>query len=175
MITIQILKYIMLFLVFISCSLIGKNLSKKYTYRLKELEELKNILNTLKSKIKFTYEPIPEIFKEIVENNSKQNENIINIFDLARKKMINSTAQIAWEEAVEESVNNLTKEDKHALKSLSKLLGQTDVEGQVNQIELTQNFIDIQLKEALEEKQKNEKLYYRLGTTVGLAIVVILF
>ena len=45
--------------------------------RLEELEEIKNALNIFKSKIKFTYEPIPEIFKEISLNTSK---NISNIF-----------------------------------------------------------------------------------------------
>lgn len=79
----QIVKYFMLLLVFISSSLIGKYISKKYTYRLKELEEFKNILNVFKSKIRFTYEPIPEIFKEIA-NNTK--ENIAEIFEKARKK-----------------------------------------------------------------------------------------
>ena len=79
----QIVKYFMLLLVFISSSLIGKYISKKYTYRLKELEEFKNILNVFKSKIRFTYEQIPEIFKEIA-NNTK--ENIAEIFERARKK-----------------------------------------------------------------------------------------
>lgn len=79
----QIVKYFMLLLIFISSSLIGKYISKKYTYRLKELEEFKNILNVFKSKIRFTYEPIPEIFREIA-NNTK--ENIAEIFEQARKK-----------------------------------------------------------------------------------------
>ena len=79
----QIVKYFMLLLIFISSSLIGKYISKKYTYRLKELEKKKNILNVFKSKIRFTYEPIPEIFREIA-NNTK--ENIAEIFEQARKK-----------------------------------------------------------------------------------------
>ena len=44
----QILKYFMLLLIFISSSLIGKYISKKYTYRLEELEEIRNILNVFK-------------------------------------------------------------------------------------------------------------------------------
>ena len=57
---------------------------------------------------------------------------------------------------------------------LSKLLGQTDVNGQISQIEITENFLETQIKQAQEEKQKNEKLYIRLGTTIGLVIVIIL-
>ena len=70
--------------------------------------------------------------------------------------------------------NNLNKDDKQALSMLSKMLGQTDIEGQTSQIEITQNFLTVQIKQALEEKQKNEKLYSRLGTTIGLVIVIIL-
>ena len=60
------------------------------------------------------------------------------------------------------------------MKTLSKLLGQTDSEGQISQIEITQNFLNTQIKDAEEEKRKNEKLYSKLGTTIGLAIVIIL-
>ena len=79
----QVLKYFMLLLIFIASSLIGKFISKKYTYRLVELEEIKNILNIFKSKIKFTYEPIPEIFEEI---NAKTQNNIGKIFGQAREQ-----------------------------------------------------------------------------------------
>jgi len=167
----QILKYFLLLIILVACSLIGKYLSKKYVLRVTELEEIRNALNMLESKIKFTYEPIPEIFKEIAKNTS---QNIGQVFYFAKEKMKTKTANIAWEEAVEESKNNLSKEDKDTLKTLSKLLGQTDVEGQVSQIKITQKFLETQLKEAQELKEKNERLYSKLGTTIGLTIVIIL-
>ena len=52
--------------------------------------------------------------------------------------------------------------------------GQTDVEGQISQIEITQSFLEKQIKLAEQEKNKNEKLYKTLGTTCGLAIVILL-
>lgn len=167
----QILKYFMLAFIFIGSSLIGKMLSQKYKYRVKELEEMKNALNIFKSKIKFTYEPIPEIFEEIEKSSNK---NIGNIFKVARERMKEETAEIAWKESINNSENNLNSEDKQALSLLSKMLGQTDVDGQISQIEITQNFLGVQIKQALEEKQKNEKLYSKLGTTIGLVIVIIL-
>lgn len=169
----QILKYFMLFIILVSCSLIGRYLSKKYVIRVSELEEMKNALNMFKTKIKFTYEPIPVIFEEISENTCT---SIGEMFSSAKEKMQTSTvtANEAWEEAVDKSENNLTKEDKHVLKTLSKLLGQTDVEGQISQIEITEKFLEAQIKEAQEQREKNEKLYSKLGTTIGLAIVIIL-
>lgn len=167
----QMIKYFMLFSILVACSLIGRYLSKKYVMRVNELEEIKNALNMFQSKIKFTYEPIPEIFEEISKNTSQY---IGKIFLEAKQKMQTTTANIAWEEAIEESKNSLTKEDKHVLKALSKLLGQTDIEGQTSQIEITQKFLETQLQEAQEQRIKNEKLYSKLGTTIGLAIVIIL-
>ena len=167
----QLIKYFILFLILILATMIGRFLSKKYVYRLEELEDIKNALNILKSKIKFTYEPIPEIFEEISKTSSR---NISELFKTAKIKMNDLTANEAWEEAIEESQNNLKKEDKDVLKTLSKLLGQTDAEGQISQIEITENFLESKIQEAMEEKKRNEKLYTRLGTIMGLTIVIIL-
>ena len=167
----QIIKYLILFLILISTTSIGKFLSKKYVYRLDELEDIKNALNILKTKIKFTYAPIPEIFLEISKN---VNRNIGNIFLVAKEKMTEETASKAWEEAIDKVECNLNKEDKNIIKMLSKLLGQTDVEGQISQIKITEEFLERQIKEAEEEKRKNERLYTRLGTITGLTIVIIL-
>ena len=80
----------------------------------------------------------------------------------------------AREKTLLDDQTNLTKEDIHVLLMLSKMLGQTDIEGQVSQIEVTQEFLENQIEQAQEEKNKNEKLYSRLGTTIGLVIVIIL-
>ena len=40
-------------------------IAQKYRYRKEELEEMYNALNIFKTKIKFTYSPIGEIFDEI--------------------------------------------------------------------------------------------------------------
>lgn len=167
-----VIKYFILFLILVASTLIGRSLSKKYVYRLKELEEIKNSFNILKTKIKFTYEPIPELFQELENTKCR---NVGNIFKLAKEKMENENISTAWENAIEESATNLKKEDKEVLKSLGKLLGRTDVEGQMGQIETTESLLENQIKEALEEKLKNEKLYSRLGTTIGLAIVILLY
>ena len=167
-----VIKYLILFLILIASTLIGRSLSKKYVYRLKELEEIKNSFNILKTKIKFTYEPIPELFQELENSKIK---NVGNIFKLAKEKMENENISTAWENAIDETATNLKKEDKEVLKGLGKLLGRTDVEGQMGQIETTESLLENQIKEALEEKLKNEKLYSRLGTTIGLAIVILLY
>ena len=61
----QIIKYITLILILSLTSYIGILISKKYLNRVKDLKEMKNALNMFSTKIKFTYEPIPQTFKEI--------------------------------------------------------------------------------------------------------------
>ena len=80
----------------------------------------------------------------------------------------------AWENSIDSSNIMLLQDDKEAWKSLGKLLGKTDIEGQISQIRLVNNFLDIQIEEATESKNKNEKMYKKLGLIVGIATVIVL-
>ena len=166
-----ILKIIILIAIFILSNLIWRIIAGKYRYRFKELQEMKTALSMFKTKIKFTYEPIPEIFEEISNN---VNSNISNIFSNAKNKMEDENAGQAWEEAVENSKNYLNIEDKNVIKIMSKMLGQSDVDGQISQIEVTEEFLEKQIKDAEFQKNKNEKMFQKLGTILGLALVIIL-
>ena len=129
------IKIVIYTFIFLSCSLIGILISKKYANRVNELKEFKNALNIFKTKIRYTYEPIPDIFMQISEN---VNSNIGNV-----------------------------------LENLSKLLGKTDLQGQLNQIEMTEDFLNEQIRKAEQEKNKNEKMYRTLGAIIGMVIVII--
>lgn len=169
----QVIKYILLIFVFIISNRIGKILAQKYKERVDELEEMKNAIHLFKTKIKYTYDPIPEIFIEIAKNTKN---NIGDIFKCTVEKMKNKSAGISWEEALDENKEktNLKEEDIEVLKKLSKLLGMTDAEGQISQIEITNQFLEEKIVQAIEEKNKNQKLYQKLGTTMGLVIVILL-
>lgn len=167
----QIIKYLELILVLSASTYIGILISKKYLNRVTDLKEMKNALNIFATKIKFTYETIPQIFKEISE---KVKPNIANIFLSASNKMENINAGNAWLQALEESNTNMVKEDIETLKNLSNLLGKVDIEGQVNEIELVETFLDTQIEIAEEDKNKYVKMYKTLGITIGLAVVIIL-
>ena len=82
--------------------------------------------------------------------------------------------QTVWATCIQEADISINQEDKNILKRLGKLLGQTDVEGQVSEIEVTQSFLDTQIEKAEEEKKKNQKMYKTLGIVMGLTFVIIL-
>ena len=168
----QGIKYILLVTIFGLSTGIGLLISKSYGNRVIELKEFKNILNIMKTKIKFTYEPLAEIFKQI----SKDNEtNIEKIFGQMANQITYYQAKDVWENCIQDADISIKQEDKDILKRLGKLLGQTDVEGQISEIEMTQSFLDMQIEKAEEEKNKNQKLYKTLGISVGLVFVIILF
>ena len=143
----------------------------KYTYRVKELQEMKNALNIFMTKIKFTYEPIPSTFLYISE---KVEGNVSKIFKNATEEMENKPAGEAWDKSLDAIVTNMKKEDIDIIRNLGRLLGKTDIEGQISEIKLVNNFLDIQIKDAEEEKNKNEKMYRTLGIVAGMTITILL-
>lgn len=165
------IKYILLVGIFIASFRTGSIISKKYKNRVYELKEIKNALGIFETKVKFTYEPVADIFRQISE---MIDESVGKIFRLASINMNKMSASKAWENALDNTNSNINEEDILVLKKLSKLLGRTSLEGQVSEIEMTSNFLDTQIKKAEIEQEKNEKMYRTLGMTIGLALVVIL-
>ena len=166
-----IVKYIIIFLVFLICFLLGNIISKRYTLRVKELKDFSNALNIIENKIKFTYEPLSEIF---IQTSRLLSENISNIFINTSSYMKEFSSEEAWNKGVDNTSTYLNKEDIENIKSFGKLIGKTDKEGQVSHIELTRTFIQLQLEKARKEEEKNAKIYKTLGAIIGLAIVIIL-
>ena len=166
-----IIKVILFFFIFIACTYIGLIISNKYKNRVRDLKEFKSILNVINTKIRYTYEPIREIAKDI----SDMNKTCIGeIFEEFYYELNDKTVTDAWNNSIEKLGNNFSKEDKSIIKNFGKMLGKTDLEGQVSQITQASEFLNIQIDKAEKERQKNEKLYKSLGMIIGIAIIIIL-
>lgn len=166
-----IFKYLLLIVIFSLSTAIGLIISKMYENRVNELKEFKSIFNIMKTKIKFTYEPLREIFLQISKDNSTKIEKI---FGQMACQIQYEQVEKVWSTAIQKADISINQEDKNIIKKLGKLLGQTDVEGQISEIEVAENFLDMQIEKAEDEKKKNQKMYKTLGVVLGLVFVIIL-
>ena len=152
------------------CMYLGNLKSKTFENRVVELRNVQASLNMFKTKIEFTYEPIQEIFEEISKIIYQNKENI---FESTIEIMKEKELALAWYDSIQKIKNDFTKEDKETLKTMGKLLGKTDKEGQIREICLTENLLEGQIQKAEIEKSKNVKLYKTLGTVFGLGISIL--
>ena len=81
---------------------------------------------------------------------------------------------MSWSKPVDMTRKGFNNEDIKIIKSFGKLLGKTDINGQINEIELTLKLIEKQIENAEKEREKNSKLYKTLGITCGIGICIIL-
>ncbi|MBR2858046.1 stage III sporulation protein AB [bacterium] len=166
-----IIKFLLLSSVFGTISLIGVKIASRYSVRAFNLKQIKKALNMFESKILYSNETIPNVFLDI---SKRIGGDVGRLFFEMSQRMQLEFAGEAWENCIDESSLILTDEDKDALKTLGKLLGTTDLDGQIKQLSLVNVFLDEQIKESIEQKNKNEKMYKKLGIIVGLAVVIIL-
>lgn len=169
----SIFKSILLITVFCTSTTIGLIISKKYTNRVEILKEIKKAINIFEIKITYSFETIPDIFTEI---SNKIGGCVGKIFSdtvyFINSK--NQSAGKAWEESIKANCTELKGEDRDSLTTLGKLLGSTDIEGQINQINLVNDFLDAQITDAEKDKESNAKMYKKLGAILGLIIVIAL-
>ena len=157
-----IFKGVLLISIIFLCSLIGNLKAKSFEKRYLELKKFKSGLGIFRSKLDFTYEPIQEIFKDISKLVYDNKDNVFKRF----------LENEDWNLSVDLE-ENFSNEDKEVVKNLGKLLGKLDKSGQLNEINLVDEFLDRQIENSYEIKQKNEKLYKVLGKSVGIAIAII--
>ena len=110
---IKTLKYILLLIIFGLSTSIGMAIAKAYGNRVDELKEFKNILNIMKTKIKFTYEPLGEIFRQIAKDNDTEIEKI---FGQMANQITYYQAKDVWENCIQDADISIKQEDKNIKK-----------------------------------------------------------
>ncbi len=171
----EFLRYVFFIAIISGSTSIGFLLSKEYKYRVIELRCFSNLINILQNKIKFTHKPLQEILEEI--SNIETNTRITQIFYKTSKNLEKDNCKEALTKAINEEkfFLNLKIEDIELLKMLGTVLGKTDIEGQMSEINQFNILLNNQIKKAEQEHIKNDKMCKSLGTIIGLVIVIILF
>lgn len=170
------IKIVALFLIVLLSSFIGYLIANKYSFRVKELEDIVSALELLETRVKYTYDTIADSFEFLADNMKTKVYRIFMIAAAMLKENKNMSAGDIFRNACDEEGTflNINKEDLEVLKCLGTSLGQVDLEGQLKNIVLVRELIIKQLDEATDEKNKNYKLSRNMGVFVGLTIMIIL-
>ena len=164
-----ILKFMLLIFIAFVTAYIGFLKAADYEVRCFDLKLFQNALIVFKSEIEFTHEPINNIFESISHIIYQDKDNVF-----INTNIQNDSLYKSWSKAVDMTRKGFNNEDIKIIKSFGKLLGKTDIKGQINEIELTLKLIEKQIENAENEKEKNSKLYKTLGITCGIGICIIL-
>ena len=156
--------------IFLLCIYIGYYKAKLCEERVIELQKFLSGIMVFKNKVEFTYEPINCIFEDISNLIYGNKENV---FRVVQNNKENIDINALWENAADKIVN-INNEDKEIIKMFGKLLGKTDIKGQLGQIELATKLIEKQIEKAEIEKNKNFKVYKAMGMITGIGICIIL-
>lgn len=162
--------------VFAASSFLGHVISGDLKRRPQQLRELQGLLQMFENEISYLSNILSDAFEKIHKASSSPIGEFFKITAQNLKNGSGLNASIAWEIAVKENIKStaLNSEDKGILISFGKMLGSTDLQGQLKNIRLTINQLKLQEEKAEETRGKNEAMYKRLGILGGAAIVLIL-
>ena len=105
----EIVKWIIYLMIFGVSTTIGVLLSKRYEKRVNELVDFKRAFIILKTKIRYTYLPLKDLFENIINcTNDKTRE----VFKKAFQYLDSENSTDSWSKAVETTILEITNEDK---------------------------------------------------------------
>lgn len=164
----------------ISVSLIvgymGYIYSKRYVQRVLELFDLICALQMFETKVRYKSEPIGEAFiyiSSVIKTRAGQ-----IFYDTVEYLKFSDgvLASQAWNHSIEKNMPylSLNNVEKQILMSFGNNLGNSDIDGQIKNINLVINQLEKQVKIAQDDSEKNSKMYKNLGVLGGMALFILL-
>lgn len=173
----MLMKAVGAIIVFFSCTAAGVFLSMKDKFRADDLREMKRGLMLLKSEISYASRPLYEAMIEISE---KTENTISEIFEdsgrLLKSKSVTSVDE-AWEKTLRDrrARTFFKSDDIDILTAFGKILGGSDKQCQLSNIDTVIDYIDMKSEELLKKNSKDSRLFKSAGVLSGILIVVVLF
>ncbi len=150
----------------------GVMLSSRLKKREVFLCETVMFISQVSMEIEFVSLPLFEILKKIARGDCCKSLDFIPMCIENRKR--GDDFSLCWETAVEGSSLPLKKEERQKLKSLSGLLGTSDVSGQKNMLSLYSSYFTAYYEKAVKEHEKYGKMCVTLSVVMGTGIFILL-
>lgn len=173
----MLMKAVGAIIVFFSCTAAGVFLSMKDKFRVDELKDMKRALMLLKSEIRYASKPLYEAMIEISEKTENTTSEIFEDSGRMLKARKVATVDEAWEKTIKDrhSRTFFKKEDVNTFVAFGKILGGSDKECQLSNIDTVIDYINMKSEELLKKNSKDSRLFRSAGVLGGILIVVVLF
>ena len=150
--------------------------SERLKYRVFQLNEVQRAIYQLQNEITYVHALLPDAFKSVAQ---KSEEPIRELFNRTSELLLGNNYANVYE-AMNSAMNliknriYLNADDINVILDLSKTLGESDIEGQVNIFSLTLTNLKKQIKISEDYMNKNIRMYRYLGFSFGAVIVIVL-
>lgn len=165
-----VLKLVVSVLIIAVCTAIGIKQSKKYESREYILREAIGLFKGIKNEINYTLTPIPNAIESVRQNMKTGLKGVMGAVSFELLQYNTSEEVVASEIA---KLEELTPYDRQVISNGIISLGKTDLDGQMNILNMTCNTLENQLQDSIEDKKKNSKLYKTVGIATGLMIAIV--
>lgn len=166
-----ILKLLIALAIVAVCTAMGIIKSKCYESREYILREAIMLFEGIKNEIRYSLTPLSNAIESIRQNMVTPLRDVMGAVSLELLQCNISNENITNEVA---TLKDLTPYDIQTISNGIISLGKTDVEGQMGVINMTSATLENQLRDSIEEKKKNSKLYKTVGLATGLMIAIVL-
>jgi len=163
-------------LVFGISSLIGIVLAKVYSTRVSNIMDMITAFEILYTKISYNQSTLDEIFMDIGTQIGGGVGEIFSEMGIAFEGNMLYTADELWVRVIEENIKkcDFSFDDIQVINEFSYMLGKSDIEGQLRNIDMTISRLKSQLVRAESEEKKYSKMYRNVGILGGMGLAIIL-
>ncbi len=153
---------------------IGIQYVSKLKKRIYGLSQIIEVLNVLKIKLEYEMSNIPRLFKAIAEQDKSDAGKMLECCALEMDKGL--SLKSAWIISIKSFADtmNLSENDVILLCDFSKSLGDTDVLGQISNIELYIQLLDKNLTQAQKELSDKSRVSLSVSVFFGAIVSILL-
>jgi stage III sporulation protein AB len=156
-------------------SFVGFDLSKKFSLRTKQIRMFIYSLQMIEAEMTYSNHSLRQIFIQVKQ---KTEGPVAHFYERLANHLQKPVTQFStlWDEELSKlkQYSAFNESEMNILQQFGKNMGNHTIEQQIKQIKLTTYYLQKQLDEAIEQKNKYDRTVKSLGFLIGLLIVLIL-
>lgn len=163
-------------LILVSGSSMGWLSGYQLKQKIRQMKEFQSLLLYMKGEIKYSHQPVGELFLKISEKANEPYRSILTETGKELKRHQGKSLYEIWKENIAHVQKDLyfSKKEMEMLMTCGAALGNLDRESQISQLEFQLQQWGENTKRLQEQYLENAKLYRNLGVMGSILVVILL-